>query len=313
MSYLGPVLDALRQLGGSGTPAEVANVVAKVLDLSDTVLDELIPSGESRYRNQLQWARYYLSRAGLIGSSKRGIWTLTDMGRHTTLDADQAQDVYTTVLKCYLAARQADKVASPRDDASADAYSAGSKQITPPIDGVSIGDGNRIAPQNELDVLPSAIDNVDRYRKQLLERIRNLTPNGFERITQRILRESGFSEVKVTGKSGDGGIDGSGTLSLNKLVSIQVLFQCKKYQGSVGSPTVRDFRGAMQGRAEYGLILTTGIFTADARREASRDGVSPIELIDGERLIDLMKDLQLGLVPIQTFAVDEGFFQGFMD
>jgi restriction system protein len=117
--------------------------------------------------------------------------------------------------------------------------------------------------------------------------------------------------VVVTGKIGDGGIDGSGTLSLNKLVSIRVLFQCKKYQGSVGSPAVRDFRGTMQGRAEYGLILTTGMFTADAWREATRDGVSPIELIDGERLVDLMKDLQLGLVPIQTFAVDERFFQGF--
>jgi len=141
--------------------------------------------------------------------------------------------------------------------------------------------------------------------------IRSLSPSGFERLTQRILRESGFSHVEVTGKSGDGGIDGSGTLSLNKLISIRALFQCKKYQGAVSASHVRDFRGAMQGRADYGLIITTGYFTADAGREASRDGVTTIELIDGVKLVALLENLHLGVRPVQTFEVDEAFFDGF--
>jgi restriction system protein len=139
----------------------------------------------------------------------------------------------------------------------------------------------------------------------------NLPSAGFERLSQRILREAGFTQVVVTGRSGDDGIDGYGTLQVNPLVSFKVLFQCKRYRKSVSPSHVRDFRGAMAGRADKGIIVTTGTFTAEARREASRDGVHPIELIDGEKLIDMLAHLELGLKPITAYEIDQSFFKEF--
>jgi restriction system protein len=123
-----------------------------------------------------------------------------------------------------------------------------------------------------------------------------------------LLREHGFEQVTVTGKSGDGGIDGVGILQVNKFVSFNVLFQCKKYEGSVSPSQVRDFRGAMEGRADKGIIITTGFFTSDAKREARRDGAKPIELVDGDKLVELFESLKLGLKPRTTYDVDENFF-----
>ena len=115
----------------------------------------------------------------------------------------------------------------------------------------------------------------------------------------------------MTGSSGDGGIDGYGTLQVNPLVSFKVLFQCKRYTKSVSPSHVRDFRGAMSGRADKGIIMTTGTFTAEARREATRDGVPPIELIDGDKLIDMLASLELGLRPVTTYEMDTAFFAEF--
>ena len=111
-----------------------------------------------------------------------------------------------------------------------------------------------------------------------------MSPDAFERLVQRILRESGFSQVEVTGKTGDGGIDGKGIFKIADLISFNVLFQCKKWQGSVSASHIRDFRGALQGRADKGLFVTTGNFTRDAIKEASRDGATPLDLLDGEAL-----------------------------
>jgi restriction system protein len=139
----------------------------------------------------------------------------------------------------------------------------------------------------------------------------SLPPAGFERLCQRILRESGFTQVVVTGQSGDGGIDGYGILQVNPLVSFKVLFQCKRYAKSVAPSQVRDFRGAMAGRADKGIIITTGTFTAEARREATRDGAPPVELIDGEKLIDMLENLELGLKAVTTYQVESSFFAEF--
>ena len=166
----------------------------------------------------------------------------------------------------------------------------------------------------EEDLAPEGSDEKTMdYRADLLELLQSLKPDGFERFSQRLLRESGFQEVAVTGRSGDGGIDGIGILQVNSLVSFKVLFQCKRYKGVVTPSQVRDFRGAMQGRADKGVVITTGSFTSEAKKEAVRDGVPPIELIDGERLIHMLEDLKLGLVPVQTFRVDEKFFQEYRD
>ena len=138
-----------------------------------------------------------------------------------------------------------------------------------------------------------------------------LSPAAFERLIQRMLREAGFVQVEVTGKSGDGGIDGRGIAKINGILSFRIVFQCKRYKGAVGAPEIRDFRGAMQGRADKGLFLTTGYFTRDAVREATRDGAIAIDLVDGEKLAEKLKELGLG-VSIQwteSVTVDEGWFE----
>jgi restriction system protein len=137
--------------------------------------------------------------------------------------------------------------------------------------------------------------------------VRAISPNGFERLCQRLLRESGFETVTVTGRSGDGGIDGIGTLQINPFVSFNVLFQCKRCSGSVSPSQIRDFRGAMQGRLDKGLIITTGTFTVEVKREARRDGAPPIELVDGDELTRLFESLEFGVVARTTYHVDETF------
>jgi restriction endonuclease Mrr len=169
--------------------------------------------------------------------------------------------------------------------------------------------------------LPNLVDTASQrqqlalwdYKQHLLTVLRKLPPKGFERLCQRILQASGFEQVDVTGASGDGGIDGIGVLKLNAFVTTKVLFQCKRYAGSVGSPEIRNFRGAMQGRATRGIFITTGGFTEDARKEANRDGVPPIKLIDWEQLLQLFEDLKLGLVPRTTYDVDMKFFKEFQN
>jgi restriction system protein len=156
---------------------------------------------------------------------------------------------------------------------------------------------------------PPVID----FHERLLGILKTLPPAGFERLCQRLLRESGFVQVVVTGRSGDGGIDGYGTLQINPLVSFKVLFQCKRFKALVSAPLIRDFRGAMQGRADKGIVMTTGVFTSDARKEAGRDGVPPIELIDGDKLIKMFVELELGLKPVTTYDIDEGFFKEFKE
>jgi restriction system protein len=162
------------------------------------------------------------------------------------------------------------------------------------------------------DISDEIPDEETDHRSILLKKIMTVSPEGFERLCQRLLRESGFESVTVTGRSGDGGLDGHGVLQINAFVSFKVLFQCKRYSsGSVSPSQVRDFRGAMQGRADKGIILTTGTFTSEAKKEAVRDGVPPIELVDGEKLLDMFETLELGLKPKKAYDVDEKFFDDF--
>ncbi len=276
--YFGPLLDALRKLGGSGTPDEVVEQIAVDLGIPDEVQNELLASGEPRYRNRVAWARFYLVREGLLDSSKRGVWSLTERGRGTMLDAEQARAIFQKWTNIFQEQRRA-KVAAAE----------------PLAEEVAEGTG---APSKD-------------YRTETLEILLGLPPAGFERLAQRLLREAGFTQVVVTGQSGDGGIDGYGTLQINPLVSFKVLFQCKRYTKSVSPSHVRDFRGAMAGRADKGIIVTTGTFTAEARREATRDGVPPIELIDGEKLLDMLENLELGLRPVTTYEISHAFFSEF--
>ena len=280
LRFFGPLLDALRKLGGSGTPDEVAEQVAIDLGLSDEVQNELLPSGGLRYRTNIAWARFYLVREKLLESSKRGVWSLTESGRNAQLTAEQAGEIFSKWVKVFDEQRRAKNA-----------------NEEPLVEQIAEGSGT-----------PSSD-----YRSETLDILLNLPPAGFERLAQRLLRESGFTQVAVTGQSGDGGIDGYGTLQINHLVSFKVLFQCKRYTKSVSPSHVRDFRGAMAGRADKGIIITTGTFTAEARREATRDGVPPIELIDGEKLLDILESFELGLRPVTTYEVNHSFFSEFKE
>lgn len=280
LRYFGPLLDALRKLGGSGTPDEVVEQIASDLGLSDEEQNEEVPSGGSRLKTNVAWARFYLVREGLLDSSKRGVWSLTEKGRSSKLTTEQAGQVFSRWVKIFDAQRKNKSLElEPLEERVAEAGGATSND----------------------------------YRAQALDVLLALPPSGFERLSQRLLREAGFTQVAVTGQSGDGGIDGYGTLQVNPLVSFKVLFQCKRYSKSVSPSQVRDFRGAMAGRADKGIIITTGTFTAEAKREATRDGVPPIELIDGDKLLDMMQSLEVGLKPVKTYEVDHAFFAEFRD
>lgn len=139
---------------------------------------------------------------------------------------------------------------------------------------------------------------------------KEVSADAFERLTQRLLRESGFVQVEVTGRTGDGGIDGKGIVKIHGFMSFHVIFQCKKYQGSVSAGDIRDFRGAMVGRADKGLFITTGTFTPAAVKEATRDGAPPIDLVDGEQLAEKLKEFQLGIKTemIEKVTLDKDWF-----
>jgi restriction system protein len=277
--WFAPTLDALRQLGGSGRPKEVVDQIAKNLNIPDSVLEETIKSGTLRFANQVAWARQYLVWEGLLEDNLRGIWTLTQEGNKTHLTDEQARKVFLKWVEIHAKAR---KEKSKKE----------------------------IVEEQEEDK-PEDIEHS--FTPTLLDVLQSLTPKGFENICKRLLREHGFENVEVTGGSHDSGIDGYGTLELNPFVSMKVLFQCKRYKGTVSRAQIGDFRNAMIGRAEKGIMLTTGTFSEDAKREASRDGAPPIELIDGQKLVALFEMKEIGLKPKTVYDVDLKFFEPYMD
>lgn len=272
--FMLPTLQALDALGGSGSVDEIQDRVIAITGLTSDHLELTYPtSGAAIAPDRMSWARSWMKHGGFVASGGRAVWVLTDLGREAL---QWSPGDIRARCQAEFKAKQAEKAAAQRevDDAQDD------------IDG--------------------------EWTDKLLACLKAIAPDTFERLSQRILRESGFVKVEVTGKSGDGGIDGTGVLRMN-LISFQVLFQCKRYAGSVGAGAVRDFRGAMQGRADKGLIITTGTFTPDARREATRDGAPAIDLIDGEALCHLLKDLKLGVdvreIRTEQVTVAEGFFE----
>ena len=269
---LNPTLAALRSLGGSASIDEIVTQVTLDLSIPARLID--IPHGDGRRTEleyQLAWARTYLKKYGLIDNSERGVWSLTPAARNVShIDPDEA-------ARSYALQKKNSRQTLPNDNEVSDEPS--------PID------------EDPKEMDPS-------WRQALLAQLQAMPPDAFERLCQRLLRESGFIAVQVTGKSGDGGIDGHGIIRLAGLISFPVLFQCKRYRDSVPARVVRDFRGAMMGRADKGVILTTGTFTQDAQREAKRDGAPPIDLIDGELLLDRLKETKLGVTTRMVEIVD---------
>jgi len=214
--FINPIIQVLRSLGGSGRSSEVTDLIIEKLNISEAELEDLLQSSQSRIKNQIHWARMVLVKIGFIDSSQRGVWSLTEKGFNTDLSKDD-------LLTLYHNRRQWMGIGDRKQKKKVESTA---QEITDDI---------------ENDNLQESTD----YKTNLLNILKSLSPSGFERIYQRLLRESGFAQVKVTGKSSDGGIDGHGILQINPFVSFNVLFQCKRYQGNVSASQIRNFRGAM--------------------------------------------------------------------
>ena len=269
-----PLLEALHELGGSGTNDEIYETVLDQSDLSDEIAE--VPhdpekSNRTELEYRLAWARTYLKKYGLINNSERGVWVIKPEKRDVTTVAPN--DVVETVREQMRQNRE------EQNDESG-------------------GDG-----------LPEGEETWRTHLHRVLTKM--LSPKAFERLTKRLLRESGFTQVEVTGRSGDGGIDGKGIIQINGFLSFHIVFQCKRYQGSVSAGAVRDFRGAMVGKADKGLVITTGSFTRSAIREATRDGAPPIDLVDGDELAEKLKEMGLGVETevVEEVKVDEQWFE----
>lgn len=277
--WFGPLLNALRELGGSARPKEVVEAIAKSENVPDIQREEIMKSGILRFNNQVAWARQYLVWEGLLDNVKKGVWTLSSKGQDTHLTLEDSRKLFLKWVEIHQKARKDKK----------------SKKNIEKL-------------QDEQD--PDEVEHE--IAPSLLEVLQTVSPIGFEHICKRLLREHGFENVFVTQASRDGGIDGYGTLELNPFVSMKVLFQCKRYQGTISRSQVGDFRNAMIGRADKGIILTTGTFSEDAKREASREGAPPIELIDGKKLVELFEKVELGVKPKIVYEVDYNFFEKFI-
>jgi restriction system protein len=275
---LWPTLAAVRALGHTGTLDEINEKVCEQEGFSEAqlaVLHKDGPRSEIEYR--LAWARTYLKGMGALTNATRGVWETTLLGR--TLEESAIEPLW----RNYLA-----RLRDERRKRKSAARSAGA----------------------DVEAEPDA--DTDDWREELLQVLLAMDPHAFERVAQRLLRAAGFINTKVTARSGDGGIDGVGVYRLS-LVSFPVFFQCKRYKGSVGPEKVRDFRGAMAGRGDKGLLITTGTFTSEARREATRDGAPPIDLIDGERLCELLKEHSLGVRTSERVVEDVEIVASFFD
>jgi restriction system protein len=285
VKWMGPILDVLRQLGGSGTPKEVVEGIIESLQIPEAKVEEKLKSGMPRFHNQVYWARQYLVWEGFLDSTKKGIWTLTPAAQNLTLSEEESRVIFLKWVKIY-ADRRKNKITSETKD-----Y----KNI------------------EEIDIDESTSEK-ENHRQGLIRILRSMSYQNFEKFSLLLLRENDFEDLKLTGGSKDEGIDGMGILRINPFVSFRVMFQCKKYgeKNSVSRVHIADFRNAMLGRADKGIFITTSYFTKDAEKEASREGVPPVELVDADKLIEMIEKTELGVKPITTFEIDHDFFKSYL-
>jgi restriction system protein len=275
--YMNPTLQALRAGGGTLTNEEIVNSVVHLMQLPDDVLDRQQHGhnlGEVEYR--IAWAKSSLKKAGYLTQSARGVWALTPQGKET--DSVDERAAVTEIRREYIAHRKERSILQSSQE-----------------------------PSGESDEEASAEEEIEEelgWKQHVLATLLTMSPDAFERLSQRLLRECGFTQVEVTGRSGDGGIDGKGVLRLGGLINFQVVFQSKRYAGTVSASTVRNFRGAMIGRTDKGLIISTETFSRDARAESIRDGAPAIDLVDGQELADLLKKYELGVKTVMVEKVE---------
>jgi restriction system protein len=282
--WMGPILDALRKLGGSGTPQEVSEMIADILNISDEKREELTSSGIQRFHNQVCWARQYLVWEGYIESSKRGVWTLSNASLKKSISDEEARKIFLKWVQFFTNRRKAKQ-----------------QPIT--------------EPNSDKTLYNTLLEEANTYKEELISILRSLSPKGFEKLCLLLLRENGFENLKLTSHGRDGGIDGMSTLRINPFVSFKVLFQCKRYNAKhpIKREQIGDFRNAMLGRADKGIFITTGYFSAEAEREANREGAPPIELVGCDKLIEMFEKTELGLKPVMTYEIKTQFFEKYME
>lgn len=271
---MNPLLRALKELGGSGTIEEIDNKASEIAELSDAQLEILHDEKGSQTEVEYRLA-----------------WARSYLKKFGILE-NSARGVWALTPK-------GNKLESVDE-----------KEVVQYVREELKSKGQRRKEETEIE----ETDKEQLWRDELLQTLLKVDASAFERLVQRLLRESGFIQVEVTGRSGDGGIDGKGIMRLGGFLSFHVIFQCKRYRGSVTPNQIRDFRGAMVGRADKGLFITTGHFTKEAIREATRDGAPPIDLVDGEHLLNKLKALSLGVktekVEIENVTIDHSWFEG---
>ena len=282
-----PTLETVHLLGGSATKSELLERVPEVAGVTCEQLAAVFPegtrhAGKPKVLSRISRACTYLKRIGALENSQRGVWSITPKGRHY-LDVDRTGE----------ALRSASKAESQeRRKARATQQSDLVEENEDPIEGDEEGEED--------------------WKGTLLGVLKSMDPSAFERLSMRLVKEAGFRDVEVLGKSGDGGIDGVGVYKVS-LVSFPIYFQCKRYTGSVSSRAVRDFRGAMAGRGDRGILITTGTFTSEAKAEAVRDGAPPVDLIDGDELCALLREYGIGVRvqerTVKKIAIDRDFFE----
>lgn len=288
--YFEAVLEALRELGSSARANEVIDWIARNRDIPADEIERVNKSGQTVFEIRVHWARFYLAKAGYIDSTVRGLWVLTDLGKAARLSQEDAVGLFKRLHQQFVAERKAATESEPEialDD---------SNDATPPFGGAT-DQGNFI--------------NANEVRETLIKKLHGLSDVGFEHFCAAALRHVGFEKVTVTQRSHDRGVDGEGFLLINRFVKTNVMFQCKRYQGSVGSDKIQAFRGAIHGRAERGIVITTGTFTAAAKGAAARENATPIELVDIDKLLDLMIEEKLGVVESRALQIDDNFFAPF--
>lgn len=266
---------ALKELGGSGRNDEINKKVYQILGLSSETL-EILHTGRTSFSEvdyRLAWARTLLKNYGAIINSSRSVWVISP--EFSNIDHVSGEEV--------------------------DKYRNISKQPK----AKSLEKSNGVVYEEEITDLP---DEVKIWRQKVFDILMKMDPCAFERLTQRVLRESGFTDVEVTKRSGDGGIDGYGKLKINGVISFNIAFQCKRYQGTVGASEIRDFRGSLTRNIEKGLFVTTGTFSSAAKEEAANIGKQQIDLIDGEALLDMLAEYSIGLKEVKDYEVDEEYF-----
>lgn len=277
--FLYPTLNAVAMQQGSARKDEINQAVITAMGLSTEQVEVLYPPGAnakgSKILHRIAFARSALKLSGALTNSARGVWTITPRGRELLAQGDAAVRQADTEMRRRLKEAREGRGARPSTFSESEDES-----------GLVV------------DESPEDLDHT--WKRELLATVESLPAATFERLCARLLREAGCTDVQVMGRAGDEGLDGVGILQVS-LLSFPVYFQAKRYRNhqSIGPDKVRELRGALAGRGDKGILITTGFFTQGAREEAKRAG-APIDLIDGDQLCDLLLTYGLGVEPRPT-------------